>query len=337
MELKPVRLAIVGCGMIGQKRVRALGKHHQLVITADPVVERARELAGQRPGAVATADWREAVGRPDVDAVIVATTNQFLAPVAHAAINAGKHVLIEKPAARNCAELMPLIAAAEARRVCAQVGFNLRYHSAFLKAREIFDSGVLGPLMFVRGRYGHGGRLGYEREWRASPEISGGGELLDQGVHLIDLASWFLGPFVHIEGFSHTYFWNMEVDDNGFLLLRTAQDQVALLHASCTEWKNLFSFEIYGRDAKLHIEGLGGSYGVERLNFYRMLPEMGPPETTIWEFPGEDLSWKREIEAFCGFIERGEAPYSGLTQAAATLKIVEQVYRNSKISLQASV
>ena len=173
MELKPVRLAIVGCGMIGQKRVRALGKHHQLVITADPVVERARELAGRRPGAVATADWREAVGRPDVDAVIVATTNQFLAPVAHAAINAGKHVLIEKPAARNCAELMPLIAAAEARRVCAQVGFNLRYHSAFLKAREIFDSGVLGPLMFVRGRYGHGGRLGYEREWRASPEISG--------------------------------------------------------------------------------------------------------------------------------------------------------------------
>ena len=68
-----------------------------------------------------------------------------------------------------------------------------------------------------------------------------------------------------------------------------------------------------------------------------MLPEMGPPQTTIWEFPGEDLSWKREIEAFCGFIERGEAPYSGLTQAAATLKIVEQVYRNSKISLQASV
>ena len=325
-----MRFAIVGCGLIGQKRARSLAPKHQLIVAADVVASRAEALAAVNPGALAVSDWRAAIDRTDVDAVIVATTNDALAPVTLAAIQFGKHVMVEKPAARTSAELEPLIAAAHRHKVCVQTGFNHRYHPAFQKARELFEAGALGPLMFIRGRYGHGGRLGYEKEWRAIPELSGGGELLDQGVHLIDLAGWFLGPFVHVAGFAHTYFWDMPVEDNGFLLLRTATDQVAFLHASCTEWKNLFSFEIYGRDAKLHIEGLGGSYGVERLSFYRMLPQMGPPETTIWEFPGEDMSWRRELEAFAGFVERGEIPQPGLAEATASLQAVEKIYGTLK-------
>jgi predicted dehydrogenase len=259
--------------------------------------------------------------------VVVATTNQWLAPVTLGAIRAGKHVLVEKPAARSSSELHALVAEARERKVCVQVGFNHRYHPAFQKAREIVETGALGPLMFIRGRYGHGGRIGYEKEWRAVPDLSGGGELIDQGVHLIDLASWFLGPFEHVEGFSHTYFWDMPVEDNGFLLLRTGANQVAFLHASCTEWKNMFSFEIYGRNAKLHVEGLGGSYGVERLYFYRMLAQMGPPETTIWEYPGDDTSWAREFQTFSGFIECGKTPEPGLREAIAALTVVEEVYR----------
>ncbi|GAG02077.1 unnamed protein product, partial [marine sediment metagenome] len=168
-------------------------------------------------------------------------------------------------------------------------------------------------------------------EWRADPQIAGGGELLDQGVHLIDLARWFLGDFVHIGGYTHTYFWDMPVEDNAFLLLRTAQDQVAWLHASWTEWKNLFSFEIYGRNAKLHIEGLGGSYGLERLAYYRMLPEMGPPETTIWEYPGEDLSWQLEFEAFVQAAQSGTRPTTTLQDAKAALEIVHQVYGGLRV------
>jgi predicted dehydrogenase len=321
-----VRIAIVGCGLIGRKRAHTLVGQHQLMVAADAVLDRAQSVAAPS-GALATTEWRDAINRPDIDAVIVATTNQCLAPISLAAIEAGKHVLVEKPGARNSAELQPLITAAESHKVCVQVGFNHRYHPGFQKAREIVDSGALGPLMFIRGRYGHGGRLGYDKEWRAIPEISGGGELLDQGVHLIDLAGWFLGPFTHIDGYAHTYFWNMPVEDNGFLLLRTGQDQIAQLHASCTEWKNLFSFEIYGRDGKLHIEGLGGSYGIERLSWYKMLPRMGPPETTIWEYPGEDLSWKLELDTFLGFIQRRETPRPGLLEAISALKIVEEIYR----------
>ena len=265
----------------------------------------------------------------DVSAVIVATPHHMLSEIAAAAIEAGRHVLVEKPAARNADELRPLVRQAEVKDVRVRVGFNHRYHRAFRKMHEILNSGELGPLMFLRARYGHGGRAGYDREWRADPALSGGGELIDQGVHLIDLARWCLGDFVTVDGHAQTCFWDMPVDDNAFMLLRTASDQTAFLHASCSEWKNTFSWEIYGRRGKLQIDGLGGSYGVERLTWYRMLPEMGPPETTAWEFPMADNSWKTEMSEFFEDIEKGRPPAPGLADALAVLEIVEQIYERS--------
>ncbi len=323
-----MRVAIVGCGLIGHKRAKALGDS-RLVATADTNRARAEQLAALVPGCDASADWQQAVARTDVDAVIVATTNQALAPVTLAAIRHGKHVLVEKPAARSAAELTPLLPAARAAGVTVKVGFNHRFHLGFQKARAIFDTGALGPLLYLRGRYGHGGRLGYDREWRADPAIAGGGELLDQGVHLIDLARWFAGNFVDVQGHAATYFWDMPVEDNGFMFLQTARGQAAWLHASCTEWKNLFCFEIFGRHGKLQIDGLGGSYGVERLSFYRMLPQMGPPETTIWEYPGEDQSWRLEYAHFAECIRTGGEPCGGLEDALAALEAVQHVYDQS--------
>jgi len=325
-----MKFAVVGCGLIGHKRARSFAGRHTLTVASDVVLARAESLASQWPGAHALADWQEAVRSPDVEAVIVATTNDYLAPVTLAAIQAGRPVIVEKPAARNIQELAPVIESAARTGIRVQVGLNHRYHPAFRTAREIFDSGVLGELMFVRGRYGHGGRRGYDREWRADPTIAGGGELLDQGVHLIDLARWFLGDFAQVQGCASTFFWDMPVEDNGFVLLRTANGRIAWLHASCTEWKNLFSFEIYGREGKLHIEGLGGSYGVERLAYYHMLPQMGPPETTIWEYPGEDRSWELELMDFESAVAGNASRAPGLADAHAALEAVEQIYRNSK-------
>jgi len=325
-----MKLAIVGCGLIGAKRLRSLGPDHTVVALADPVAARAQALAAQARGAAVLTDWRAAVERADVDAVIVSTSNDALATVTAAAVDAGKHVLVEKPAARNPDELVAIIPAAEKRGVCVHVGFNHRYHPAFQQARKLLASGTLGPLMFIRARYGHGGRIGYDKEWRAKPEVSGGGELLDQGVHLIDLSRWFLGDFTEVQGHIATFFWDMPVEDNGFLLLKTAAGQVAWLHATWTEWKNTFSFEISGRDAKLHIEGLGGSYGVERLAYYKMKPSMGPPETTIWEYPGEDNSWRDEFEAFAQAIAAGASAPVTLRDAHAALTIVHRVYAASR-------
>jgi predicted dehydrogenase len=179
--------------------------------------------------------------------------------------------------------------------------------------------------MYIRARYGHGGRVGYEKEWRAKPELSGGGELIDQGMHLIDLARWFLGDFVDVLGFAETCFWDMPVEDNGFMLLRTAEKRVAFLHASWSEWKNLFSFEIFGRVGKVEISGLGGSYGVEKLTHFRMLPQMGPPETAVWEFAGKDESWAAEFSEFVDDVRLAREPSASLADAAAALSIVERI------------
>src|SRR4030095_1761899 len=115
----------------------------------------------------------------------------------------------------------------------------------------------------------------------------------------------------------------------GFLALKTRAGQVAWLHASCTEWKNLFCFEIFGRDGKLQVDGLGGRSGVERLSFYKMLPQMGPPETTIWEYPGEDKSWSDEWAHFMVCLESGDSPCGDGRDALAALEVIGEVYRQN--------
>jgi len=322
--------AIVGCGLIGKKRLAALPAGSKLAVACDTNLARAEELGKLAKTGRVVADFKQAVADSEVDAVIVATINAALAEVSAAAIRAGKHVLVEKPAGVSVRQIDGLITLADKHGVCVRVGFNHRYHPAFRKAREIFESGVMGDLMFVRARYGHGGRVGYDKEWRADPKLSGGGELIDQGMHLIDLAGWFLGRFTKVEGHAATFFWNMPVDDNAFLSLRTAKGQTAWLHVSCTEWKNLFSFEIYGRNMKLHIEGLGGSYGVEKLFHYQMKPEMGPPDTKLYEFPGPDESWRIEMTEFEADIHGKRAPTAGLVEARAALEIVEQIYAKAE-------
>ena len=321
-------VGIIGCGLIGEKRAHALGSGGRLVACADIAIDRAKYVAN-RFNAKPFNDWRELIAMKEIDIVIISTLHDSLVEITLAAVNSGKNVLVEKPAARTCFELEPILLALQASNVKVHVGFNHRYHRALRKAKEIVLSGVLGELMFIRARYGHGARLGYDKEWRANPKVSGGGELIDQGPHLIDLARWFLGDFSEVDGFAHTYYWNMPVDDNGFMLLKTPKKQVAFLHVSCTEWKNLFSMGIYGNDGKLDISGLGGSYGLEKLTYYKMLPQMGPPETVSWEYPMGDDSWAVEMAEFYEDIQLDRAPAAGLNDAYQALKIIEKIYKDS--------
>ncbi len=329
--------AIIGCGLIGKKRLAGLPAGSKLAIACDTNLARAEELVKLANTGRALADFNQAVTDPQVDAVVVATINSALAEVSAAAIRAGKHVLVEKPAGVSVSQLEALIALAQQRGVCVRIGFNHRFHPAFRKAWEIFSSGVMGELMFLRARYGHGGRVGYDQEWRANPKLSGGGELIDQGIHLINLAGWFLGEFTTVDGHAATFFWKMPVDDNAFVSLRTARGQTAWLHVSCTEWKNLFSFEIYGRNAKLHVEGLGGSYGLEKLYHYQMKPEMGPPETKVYEFSGPDESWQLELTEFEQDIRMKREPDAGLKEAKASLRIVGEIYRKCGFNFDSSL
>jgi len=323
-----MNVGIIGCGLIGRKRALSLAQHN-LLYAVDRDLERAKAVAALKPQAKVSVDFNDVVKDPRIEIVIISTTNDRLAAISLQAIKAGKHVLVEKPAARNFQEIENVIRLARENKVMVKVGFNLRYHPALMKAREIVDSGVIGGLMFIRGRYGHGGRFGYDKEWRANPVISGGGELIDQGVHMIDLCRWFLGDFVSVKGETVTYFWDMPVDDNAFLCLSTTKKQIAWIQVSCTEWKNMFSLEIYGKTGKIQIDGLGGSYGMEKLTYYQMLPEMGPPQTTVWEYPGEDNSWNLEFKAFVEALNTG-APLNGdIGDAYEALKIVDKIYTSA--------
>ena len=172
--------------------------------------------------------------------------------------------------------------------------------------------------------------MGYEKEWRFDAAVSGGGELIDQGTHLIDLSRWFLGDLTVEYSAVPTYYWDTQVDDNCFMALSTEAGQKAWLHASWTEWKNTFSFEIAGRDGKLQIDGLGGSYGTERLTYYRMLPQMGPPETTTWEYPFPDTSWDVEFAEFAAAIAEKRQVVGSAAEALATLEIVDEIYKRSR-------
>jgi predicted dehydrogenase len=318
-----MRLAIVGCGLIGTKRVAA-AKGHEIVMVCDTNPAR-REALAATASARPVADWREVVAA-EIDAAVIATPHDTLAVIALAAVEAGLHVLIEKPGARRAQELRPVAEAARRRGVIAKVGFNHRFHPAIAQAKALVSGGAVGPIMFLRARYGHGGRLGYEKEWRFDPQISGGGELIDQGSHLIDLARWFLGDLKVAFGFAPSYFWPGRVDDNCFLALTSATGQMAWLHASWTEWKNQFSLEIMGHAGKLTVDGLGGSYGPERLTYHRMLPQMGAPETSRWNYPLPDRSFVDEFENFVAAIEH-RAPLIGDSRdAVAALELIQSVY-----------
>ena len=285
-----MNIAIIGCGLIGEKRLGAL-KNHKLLYAIDPLISRAERVCTLKGEGKAISVWEDIVADKHLDLVVIATTNNLLAPITAAFLRENKHVLVEKPAGKSPEDIQQALEAQKASSAFALVGFNHRFHPSLLKAKRIVQTGKLGELMFIRGRYGHGGRLGYEKEWRFDKDLAGGGELLDQGVHLIDLSRWIIGEeFTNINGHVNRYFWESELEDNGFIDLQTDSGKTAWLQVSATEWKNMFCMEIYGKQGKLQIDGLGGSYGLERLSYYKMLPEMGPPETSIWEYPFSDKS-----------------------------------------------
>lgn len=330
-----LRVGIIGAGLIGGKRAAALPLERcQLVAVSDIQLERATQLA-TKYGAEAVASPWDLLAKKEIDIVILAATNDVLVPFAAAALEENKSILVEKPAGRNPTELKKLVDAAKRSKGIIRVGFNHRFHPGLQKARDLMREPGFGELMYFRGRYGHGARVGYDREWRSDPAVAGGGELLDQGVHLIDLCRWLGGEFNLDCGRAKTFFWDMPVEDNGFMLLNSPdKKRSAFLHASCTEWKNIFDFEIFGRTAKLQIAGLGRSYGVEELRHYQMKPEMGPPDFHSESFPGEDLSWNHEFAAFLSERDGIKTDIGTIEDALRAVEIVYEVYEQSQAAYQ---
>jgi predicted dehydrogenase len=328
----PLRVGIAGCGLIGRKRAEALAAADTLVGCVDLVPEAATALAAGH-GTTACESF-DALLDSAPDVVVVAVPHDQLAELAERALAAGAHVLVEKPAGLGTAQVQRLQDAAQRAGRRVKVGFNHRFHPGIARAAAEVHSGAHGELMHLRGRYGHGGRPGYDREWRAEPARSGGGELIDQGMHLLDLAHWIAGPLPLHSALLRTHFWDTPVEDNAALILGERSGRAApwaMLHVTWTEWKNLFSLEIYCHTAKLRVDGLVRSYGSQTLRIYRMGPELGPPQLEEMAYGPSDLSWEREWEHFAEVLDAGEGPLNGdLDDARYAWAQVEAAYAGSE-------
>jgi predicted dehydrogenase len=330
--MSALRVAIVGCGLIGAKRAAALTPDDALLGCYD-VDKHAADRLARLHDARACATLEELLAlTPQV--VVVATAHDCLAEIAERALAAGAHVLVEKPAGLSTAQVDRLIESQRACGLLVKVGVNHRFHPGLARIAEEVHGGRHGELMHLRARYGHGGRVGYEREWRADPARAGGGELVDQGMHLLDLTHWLAGPLPLHAALLRTQFWDTPVEDNAALILGDSalhRGPWAMLHMSWTEWKNLFSLEVYCREAKLQCDGLGGSYGPQRLRIYRMGPELGPPALEEIRYPHADRSWEAEWEYFAEAIaaDDGRPLLGDLNSARYAWEQAEAAYASS--------
>jgi predicted dehydrogenase len=338
MDSRIIRVGIIGCGLIGNKRATVIKNDPCSVLcsTADVTVINAAVLLKRcGEGGRACRDWRAMLNEEKLDAIVVATPNKYLKQISLLALQRQIHVLCEKPLGRNICESERMVKAAKKNGVILKTGFNHRYHPAIWKANELVANGTIGPIYFIRCIYGHGGRPGYEKEWRASKDICGGGELLDQGVHVVDLFRWFLGDFEEAFGYTPTYFWKMKVEDNAFALFKTSRGQVASMSTSWTQWKNRFTFEIVGEAGYLIIEGLGGSYGTEKLTIgKRPLKEQkyigGVPDEETIIFDGPDMSWDLEWREFVQAIQESREPLGSGRDGLEANRMLAAVYRSAR-------
>jgi len=323
-----LKVAIIGCGLIGRKRAEALKGLANLSLCHDINAGAAKQFASDF--ACAESETLDAIlNNKKIDVIFIATRHDSLGLIAKQALERGKNVFIEKPGGINNLVLQDVEKISKDSKLHLHVGYNHRHHRGIRKAIQMAHAGEMGRILFLRARYGHGGRVGYNNEWRADKNLSGGGELIDQGTHLLDLSQAFLGTVTLEYGATPNYFWDMPVEDNAFIVVKNLAGSIGFLHASCTEWKNTFSLEVYGETGKLEINGLGGSYGTEKLTYYKMLPEMGPPETYSWEYPMPDDSWRIEVEEFIRDIENGTNISSNIDSSLGVLELVNEIYKGS--------
>ena len=323
-----VGIAVIGCGLVGAHRARTAvaDPRTALRVVIDNQPQRAAALA-EVHGVEAAADWRAALARDDVGAIVISTPNALLVPIGVAALRSGRHVLIEKPMGRNATEGRAL--AAEARRAgtVLKVGFRHRYRDSLIRAREMVRAGEIGRLIQLRARYGYGAKPEHEQAWRADAELAGGGALLDEGVHIVDLFQWFAGPAQRAQAELQTAVWDLgRLEDNAFGMLRFAAGIVGQFHVGTTEWKNLFSFEIRGDAGAIHVEGLGGSYGPESLVLTRRADRSAEAAVERFDFADNDSSWNEEWADFAGALHGARLRHGPPEEGLQVLATIDALY-----------
>lgn len=324
-------VAIIGAGLQGKRRIVPIleDKDYKVSWVIDLIPERSQKLA-KLCGAKFGTSWCNAVDDKNVDVVLVLTYPDSHAQIAIEAMQKGKDVLCEKPLAKTLDEAKKMIEVAQKTKKILKCGFNHRHHPGVLEAYRLFKDNTIGKAVFGRGTYGIIGRKGLEKEWRSDPKKVSGGQLMEQGIHLIDLFCWFLGDMEKVTGLVNTNFWPIRpLEDNGFALMQNKNGVISSIHSSLTQWINLFVFEIYGEKGAIIIEGLGGGYGDEKLKILQHVQNKPFLYKTI-EYRGSDKSWQNEWQEFSNAIKTRKQPAGNGDDGYRAMEIVNAVYRASK-------
>jgi len=322
--------AVIGCGGIGRLRMKtiSLDPESKLVAVCDIVEDLAKKMASEFGCEYAT-DYERVVGREDVDCIVVSTPNKFHAPISIAALNSGKHVLCEKPLARNPVEAEKMVEASKKNGKVLKTGFNHRHFANVLKAKEIIDSGGIGKTTFLRARTGHGGGEQLLKSWFWNKDMAGGGTFLDNGVHVLDLVRWFIGEVKEAKGYAATLFWPIEIEDNGFGLFKTVDGKVAFVHSSWTEWFGYMYLELYGDKGYIYIDNRNCNKTI--------FGEKGGQQA-VYDYSGmRDESWKLELTEFIKAIKEKRRPLGDGYDGLRAVQMAYAVYESSKSGMAVSL
>ncbi len=330
-----LRCGIVGCGYMGEIRKRVIEAIPELELIG--VVE-PNHSKWQQINSCDVFDSFDALIQSGIDVVFVATPNVFSPDLCIKSLDLGKHVFCEKPPGRTLKDIQLIIEAELRNPTCRLMfGFNHRFHPAVVKAKNIVESGRLGKILTLRGIYGKSGGKNHLKSWRNQKDISGGGILLDQGIHMLDLFRYFCGDFEAVKCFINNSYWNLEVEDNAYVILENKKGQNATFHSSATLWKHTFRLDLLLEDGYMIVEGLlskTGSYGRERLiigkrQFEDETEAVGNPSEEMIYFD-KDLSWDLEVQSFKNCIFNNQPVTESSSQDAfKVMELIDLAYQDS--------
>lgn len=333
--MKSLKVGIAGYGIVGKRRHFFINEHPNLEVIA--VCDQNFKKDFLKKDGVSFFSTTDELLNQDLDILFVCLTNNVAAQVTIAGLKKGLHVFCEKPPGRTVEDVQRVILVEKDNPTLKlKYGFNHRYHESIRKALEILQSGELGSIINLRGIYGKSRVIPFSGGWRSQRELAGGGILLDQGIHMVDLMRLFCGEFVEVKSFISNDFWKHDVEDNAYAILKDSHGRIAMLNSSATQWQHKFGLEITLSDGYIELSGIlsgSKSYGEETIVYGKRDEdsESGQMATKTIKFL-EDNSWRDEIFEFADAIINDKKITSGNSiDALETMKLVFKIYYSDEI------
>lgn len=326
------RVGIAGFGIVGKRRCEYIQKNNflKLIAVCDSNQDQFKDLND---------DIKKHTNYNDLlneklDIIFICLTNDIAPEVTIKSLKKGIHVFCEKPPGRNVEDIENVIVEEKKHKgLILKYGFNHRYHDSIILAKEKIKSGDYGDIINLNGIYGKSRIVNFDGGWRSKKEIAGGGILLDQGIHMLDLIRFFAGEFDEIKSFVSNNFWNYNVEDNAYAIMRNNKGIVAMLNSSATLWEHKFNLRISLTKGYIELSGLltsTKSYGEEKLISYQHDSNKIIDGYTKSEYKFlEDNSWSREIDEFVEcIIKNRKVKFGSSKDALESMNLVYKIYKN---------